>query len=577
MELPRVLTWALPVLLFLSVFVNNGVLVEASHKVYLHLQNEGAVNVQTVHRTGYHFQPPMHWINDPNGPMYFNGYYHLFYQYNPKGAVWGNIIWAHSVSKDLINWIPLKPAIVPSKPFDQYGAWSGSATILPGNKPVILYTGIIDPNNTQVQNYAIPANYSDPYLEEWIKPDDNPLIVAQIGVNKSAFRDPSTAWMAQDGHWRIILGSRRKHRGIAYLYRSKDFKKWIKAKHPLHSVAGDGNFECPDFYPVQVTGENGLDTSANGPNVKYVFKASFDDRRFEYYSIGTWSHVNDRYVPDPGMVETWKGLRYDYGNYYASKSFFDYGKNRRIVWGWSNESDTPADDMAKGWAGIQVIPRKVWLDPNGKQLLQWPVEELDTLRTNKTHLRNQQLAKGVWNKVSGITAAQADVEVVFSFPSLDKAEKYDPSWNNLYAEDVCAIKGGLSEGGLGPFGLATLASMAYGEFTPVSFTIFKDDEGYKVLFCSDARRASTRKIKYIPSFGGWVDVDLSEKKISLRTLIDHSVVEAFAAGGKTVITSRVYPEHAIYDKAELYAFNNGTEIINVETLEAWSMKRPQMN
>ncbi|PQQ19085.1 beta-fructofuranosidase insoluble isoenzyme 1-like [Prunus yedoensis var. nudiflora] len=72
--------------------------------------------------------------------MFFNGLYHLFYQYNPKGSVWGNIVWAHSISKDLINWDALPHAIFPSKPFDVNGTWSGSATILPGNRPVILYT-----------------------------------------------------------------------------------------------------------------------------------------------------------------------------------------------------------------------------------------------------------------------------------------------------------------------------------------------------------------------------------------------------------------------------------------------------
>ncbi|GJW94951.1 glycoside hydrolase, family 32 [Tanacetum coccineum] len=103
------------------------------------------------------------------------GYYHLFYQYNPKGAVWGNIAWAHSVLKDMVNWIHLEHATIPSKPYDKYGCCSGSAMILPGDKPVIMYTGIVDPKpklGYQVQAYAIPANYSDPYLREWIKPND---------------------------------------------------------------------------------------------------------------------------------------------------------------------------------------------------------------------------------------------------------------------------------------------------------------------------------------------------------------------------------------------------------------------
>lgn len=298
----------------------------------------------------------MHY-NGNTGPMYYNGLYHLFYQYNPKGAVWGNIVWAHSVSTDLINWKALEPAIFPSKPFDKYGCWSGSATIIPGQGPVILYTGIIDDKLTQVQCLAIPANTSDPYLTQWVKPDNaNPVVVAEPGVNGSAFRDPTTAWLSSDKHWRVLVGSKRKHRGMAYLYRSKDFVHWTRAKHPIHSAADTGMWECPDFYPVSVSGENGLDlTAMENEHVKHVLKNSLDLTRYEYYTIGTFYPDKDRYVPDNTSDDGWGGLRYDYGNFYASKSFFDPTKSRRILWGWANESDPKEVDVQKGWAGIQVI------------------------------------------------------------------------------------------------------------------------------------------------------------------------------------------------------------------------------
>ncbi|CDP20113.1 unnamed protein product [Coffea canephora] len=556
----------------------NGV--EASHKVYPDYQSLTASNVGRLHRTAYHFQPKRHWINDPNGPMYYNGVYHLFYQYNPKGAVWGNIVWAHSVSTDLINWTPLDPAIFPSKPFDKYGCWSGSATVRPGNKPVILYTGIVDHNNTQVQNYAVPANLSDPYLREWVKPDNNPLIVPQAGENKTAFRDPTTAWLGRDGHWRILLGGKRKHRGVAFLYRSRDFLKWTKAKHPLHTAAGTGNWECPDFYPVLKQGSYGLDTSVLGPNVKHVLKVSLDVTRYEYYTLGYYDTDKDRYIPDDTSRDGWNGLRYDYGNFYASKSFFDHSKNRRILWGWANESDSAYDDVTKGWAGIQLIPRVITLDPNGKQLLQWPIPELETLRGENVHLSGQVLKKGDVVEVTGITPAQADVEVTFSFAasSLDLAEPFDPTWKALDAQDVCGRRGSTVEGGgLGPFGLLTLASENLEEYTPVFFRVFKAGYQHVVLMCSDARSSSLMDGLYTPSFAGFVDVDLTDKKLSLRSLIDHSVVESFGARGKTCISSRVYPTLAVSDKAHLYVFNNGTEAVKIETLDAWSMNRPRMN
>lgn len=581
----RALVWALPLLSWLcclALLNLNGV--DASHHVFPHLQSKIAVDVKRQHRTGYHFQPPKHWINDPNGPMYFNGIYHLFYQYNPKGAVWGNIVWAHSVSKDLINWESLEPAIYPSKPFDRFGCWSGSATVLRGNKPVILYTGIVDENNTQVQNFAIPANLSDPYLREWIKPDSNPLIVADASVNKTAFRDPTTAWLGPDGHWRIAIGGRRKHRGMAFLYRSRDFFKWVKAKHSLHTQAGTGNWECPDFFPVNASGKHGLDTSVLGPTVKHVFKVSLDLTRYEYYTIGTYDLQRDRYVPDEGSVDGWNGLRFDYGNFYASKSFYDPSKNRRILWGWANESDSTDKDIEKGWAGVQLIPRTVELDPKGKQLIQWPVKELEKLRGSHFEMANVEIEKGDKLEVTDITAAQADVDVIFSIPSLDKAEPFDPSWDRYDAEKLCREKKSTVEGALGPFGLVTLASKNLEEFTPVFFRIFKDNDKPKVLLCSDASMSSIEedntemadgKDAYRPSYGGFVDAELKDMKLSLRSLIDNSVVESFAEGGKVCITSRVYPVTALYENAHLYVFNNGTETVMVDTLNAWSMSKPK--
>lgn len=175
---------------FLCFLFGHGFLqLQACHHVYRAHTSYFVPHVyQQPYRTSYHFQPPRNWINDPNGPMIFKGIYHLFYQYNPKGAVWGNIVWAHSTSTDLINWEPHDHAIYPSQPSDINGCWSGSATILPGDKPAILYTGI-NPKNQQVQNLAVPKNLSDPYLREWVKSPKNPLMAPtpQNHINSSSF------------------------------------------------------------------------------------------------------------------------------------------------------------------------------------------------------------------------------------------------------------------------------------------------------------------------------------------------------------------------------------------------------
>uniref|UniRef100_K3Y661 Cell wall invertase n=1 Tax=Setaria italica TaxID=4555 RepID=K3Y661_SETIT len=555
----------------------------ASHVVYENLLEVEAAAVppsivDPELRTGYHFQPPKNWIN---APMYYKGWYHFFYQYNPKGAVWGNIVWAHSVSRDLINWVALETAIEPSIPSDQYGCWSGSATILPDGTPVIMYTGIDRPNiNYQVQNIAYPRNKSDPLLREWVKPAHNPIIVPEGGINATQFRDPTTAWRDDDdGRWRLLIGSVAAGgaRGVAYVYRSRDFRRWARVRRPLHSAA-TGMWECPDFYPVERDGRRvGLETSVSGRRVKHVLKNSLDLRRYDYYTVGAYDRRAERYVPDDPAGDE-RRLRYDYGNFYASKTFYDPAKRRRILWGWANESDTAAADVAKGWAGIQAIPRTVWLDPSGKQLLQWPIEEVEALRGKSVTVKDRVIKPGQRVEVIGLQTAQADVEVSFEVSSLAGAEPLDPALAGD-AQRLCGARGAAVEGGVGPFGLWVLASADMQERTAVFFRVFKAAGKDKpvVLMCTDPTKSSLNPNLYKPTFAGFVDTDISNGKISLRSLIDRSVVESFGAGGKTCILSRVYPSLAIGNNARLYVFNNGKADVRVSRLTAWQMKKPLMN
>lgn len=287
--------------------------------------------------------------------MYYKGVYHLFYQYNPLGPLFGDImIWGHSVSYDLINWSHLNPALCPSGSYDVNSCWSGSATILPGNKPFILYTGI-DANGNQVQNLAMPENLSDPLLKEWVKFSGNPVMPTPNGVKGDMFRDPTTAWQGPDGRWRVIVGSQIKNKGMAILYRSWDFIRWTMFEHPLYSSEKTGMWECPDFFPVSINGTNGVETSVQNPSVKHVLKISLFSNLHDYYVLGTYDPEMETFSTDTDFEGTSSDLRFDYGKFYASKTFFDSGKNRRILWAWVNESDSTEDAIQKGWSGVQVI------------------------------------------------------------------------------------------------------------------------------------------------------------------------------------------------------------------------------
>lgn len=290
--------------------------------------------------------------------MYYNGVYHLFYQYNPYSAVWGNISWGHSISYDLVDWVHLDDALNPTDPFDINGCWSGSATFLPGKKPVILYTGS-DTQNHQVQNLAVPNNNSDPLLREWTKCPHNPLMSPVNDIDPDFFRDPTTAWLGPDKFWRVIVGAQIDGNGMAILYKSEDFIKWKRASSPLHSSTKTKMWECPDFYPVVENSSYGSEADYSSDqdhqrlNVKHVLKASFKDR--DYYILGKYAPETDKYVVETDFLDVGSDLRYDYGKFYASKTFYDSAKRRRVLWGWITESDSVPDDKNKGWSGLQVL------------------------------------------------------------------------------------------------------------------------------------------------------------------------------------------------------------------------------
>jgi len=555
----------------------------ASSSAALRLAPETTGEGRHVGRTAYHFQPAKNWQNDPNGPMYYNGMYHFFYQYNPHGALWdiGNLSWGHSVSGDLVNWAALDTALDPTAPFDINGCWSGSATILPGGTPAILYTGI-DANNEQVQNVAFPKNPADPLLREWVKPSYNPVIALPADVPGDKFRDPSTAWLGRDGLWRIAVSAEVSGVASTLVYRSADFLRWVRNAAPLHSSRAAGMVECPDLFPVKQHGKDGLDTSANGPGVSHVLKLSVMDTLQDYYMVGRYDDAADTFVPaEPERgddVRNWR--RFDYGHVYASKSFFDARKNRRVLWSWANESDSQADDVARGWSGVQTVPRKVWLDKDGKQLRQWPIEEIETLRRKRVGLRRDSdtvLNAGAMNEIVGVAGSQADVEVAFKIPRLEAAESLDPNWL-LDPQKLCGEKGASVPSGVGPFGLIVMASGDLQEHTAVFFRVFRHHGDYKLLMCTDLTKSSTRAGVYKPPYGGFVDIDIKEHKtIKLRTLIDHSVVESYGAEGRACITARVYPEHAQTSNSHMFVFNNGTGTVKVTKLEAWELATATVN
>uniref|UniRef100_A0A8R7PLN3 Glycosyl hydrolase family 32 C-terminal domain-containing protein n=1 Tax=Triticum urartu TaxID=4572 RepID=A0A8R7PLN3_TRIUA len=200
-----------------------------------------------------------------------------------------------------------------------------------------------------------------------------------------------------------------------------------------------------------------------------------------------------------------------------------------------------------------------------------------SLRSKHVNVSNKVVKGGVYFEVTGFKSVQSDVEAGFAIRNLDKAEKFDhgshqarPPQRKKFNKHV--------KGSVGPFGLWLLASNDLKERTAVFFRVFKtNDTNYVVLMCNDPTRSSYESQIYRPTFASFVNFDIAKtKKIALRTLIDHSVVESSGAGGRTCILTRVYRK-ATGDDTHLLDFNNGESDIKVTNLHAWEMKTPTMN
>ncbi len=304
------------------------------------------------HRPRYHFLPPSEWLNDPNGPIWWRGEHHLFYQYGPEPENWGLKYWGHAVSTDLVHWraLPIALSPTPGGP-DKDGVWSGSAVDHDGEL-ALLYTGVFP----EVQ--CLATSRDGVVFEKY---PANPVIAAPpAGMDVTGFRDPCV-WREEDG-WYLIIGSGLKDvGGAALLYRSDDLRAW-EYLHPLCQGKTDESgemWECPDFFPLG--GRHVLCFSPYG-------RPRYD----------TGAYADHRFTPaTEGIL--------DYGwHFYAPKSYLD-GAGRRILWGWCWEGRSDDAQHAAGWSGIMSLPRVLTLAEDGT-LCQAPAPEVERLRGTHTRV-----------------------------------------------------------------------------------------------------------------------------------------------------------------------------------------------
>jgi len=339
------------------------------------------------YRPQVHFSPKAHWINDPNGMVYFNHTYHLFFQYYPKDIVWGPMHWGHAISKDLMHWTELPIALYP----DSLGyIFSGSAVVDSNNTsgfgkkgkiPMVAIFTHHDPKGEKAgteifQNQSIA--YSLDNGNTWTKYSGNPVL-KNPGIRD--FRDPKVMWYAKQKKWVMTLAT-KDH--ITF-YSAPDLKNWKKeSEFGLREGAHGGVWECPDLFPLKLNGKTYwilvVNLNPGGPNggsATQYFAGSFDGNKFIPIDSNTrWLD----YGPDEYAGITWS-------NTGSRKIFLGWMSN----WRYANQVPTQA------WRNAMTIPRELELQQSkGKVLLaSKPVEELKSNYTKTIASKQLQADKTI--------------------------------------------------------------------------------------------------------------------------------------------------------------------------------------
>ncbi len=468
------------------------------------------------HRPQFHFTPEKGWMNDPNGLVYYDGEYHLFYQHYPDSTVWGPMHWGHAISKDLVSWKHLPIALYP----DSLGyIFSGSIVVDEDNttgfqtgkeKPLVAiftYHDMVKEKAGRNDRESQGIAYSLDKGRTWIKYEKNPVIANKGDTD---FRDPKVFWHEASKNWIMPLAVGKK----LEIFTSPNLKNWQKvSEFGLKESVNDGVWECPDLISFKT--DDGTEKwvliqnigrgAVNGGSGTQYFVGNFDGKIF----------TNDN------SPETKLWLDYGADNY-AGVSWFNAPNNEKIYIGWMSNWDDYANLVpTKAWRSGMTVPRKLSLNksPEGYRLAQMPVKQLESLRISSSNIPKQKIIntllienKSVLNELDlsfDLTTSTA-IELGFIL-SNSKNEK---------------LIVGLDR---------------------VSKQIFIDRRNAgKSDFSSKFAKKHIAPFTYV-------------KELTIKALVDKASIEVFVNGGKIALTDLFFPSEE-YTKIELYGKGGNAEL-----------------
>jgi fructan beta-fructosidase len=460
--------------------------------------------LKETYRPQFHFSPAEKWLNDPNGMVYFNGEYHLFYQFHPFDTIWGPMHWGHAVSKDLIYWEHLPIALHP----DEHGTiFSGSAVVDWNNTSgffddqpglVAIYTSHDTYPNSDRPRQRQSLAYSHDNGRTWEKYEGNPVL---SDITITDYRDPKVFWHNHTNKWIMILATGQS----VTIYTSPNLKEWEFASE-FGNKAGshDGFWECPDLFQLPV------DHDEN--NQRWVMVVSIGDTgefiegsRTQYF-IGDFDGTTFVNHHDDETI-----LWLDYGrDNYAGVSWSDIpdGDGRRIYIGWMSNWRYANQVPSKEWRGAMTLPRELSLSSSkdGIRIIQKPVSEISRLRKNSRFQHNITIEDR--NPVCLALNNQL-MEINLEIEKID-ASKFDMVLQNSKAEE-----------------------------TTISFDVEKE------TLVVDRTKSGEHSFSTSFPIIQEAPLKLKGNQIKIQMFIDASSIEVFANDGEIAITSLLFPSEEL--------------------------------
>lgn len=456
------------------------------------------------YRPQYHYTPIRGSASDPNGLVYFEGEYHLFHQ---DGGTW-----AHSVSKDMLNWKRLPIAL----PWNDYGhVWSGSAVADmtnasglfgdSGGKGLIAYYTSYNPDGPN-GNQRIGLAYSKDQGRTWEYSKDRPIVIENPGKNEEGpggwdFRDPKVIRDEENNRWVMVVSGGDHIR----FFTSANLLDWTLTDNwGYGDYVRGGVWECPDLFQLSVDGtsqKKWVLMISTGANPK---TGGSDAEYFVGHLTAEGKFINDN--PE-GTV-----LRTDFGKeFYASMSFSNMPDNRNVMMAWMTNWDYPFAFPTTNWKGELTIPREVSLvtTKDGIRLAQSPIKELESLRNQLYATANKVVSPSSQNLLNGVTSGAYEIEAEVEIPAGSQVTEFG-------------------------FNVRESANQK-------TVVAYKPGEGKMFV---DRSASGVTDFSSLFSTKHEAPLQAENKRIKMRILVDESSVEVFGNGGKVVFSDVILPAPA---------------------------------